>query len=63
MTLCGEQATSRMGYSFLKAVGVSEGVAHNWEEYVEWGIKLGNNADLRLELQERLKRSKEKGRW
>lgn len=60
ITLCGEQATSRMGYSFLKAVGISEGVAKNWDEYIEWGVKLGNNPDLRMELQQRLKQSKQK---
>jgi predicted O-linked N-acetylglucosamine transferase (SPINDLY family) len=60
ITLCGEQATSRMGYSFLKAVGISEGVAKNWDEYIEWGVKLGNNPDLRMELQQRLQQSKQK---
>lgn len=60
VTLCGEQATSRMGYSFLKAVGITEGVAKNWDEYIAWGVKLGNNQDLRIELKQRLIKSKQK---
>jgi protein O-GlcNAc transferase len=59
VTLCGEQATSRMGYSFLKAVGINEGVAKNWEEYTDWGVKLGLDKDLRDLLQGRIKQSKQ----
>jgi protein O-GlcNAc transferase len=57
--LCGEQATSRMGYTFLKAVGINEGVANSWDEYTDWGMKLGIDRDLRLELQHRLRQSKQ----
>ena len=60
VTLCGEQAVSRMGYSFLTAVGISEGIAKNWEEYIDWGVKLGTNLDLRLQLQQKLVQSKRK---
>jgi uncharacterized protein (TIGR03032 family) len=60
VTLCGQQATSRMGYSFLKAVGIREGVAQNWQEYIDWGVKLGTNADLRHQLQQRLRQSQQK---
>jgi uncharacterized protein (TIGR03032 family) len=60
VTLCGEQAVSRMGYSFLTAVGISEGIAKNWEEYIDWGVKLGTNLDLRLQLQQQLHQSKQK---
>jgi predicted O-linked N-acetylglucosamine transferase (SPINDLY family) len=59
VTLCGEQATSRMGYAFLKAVGINEGVANSWDEYIDWGMKLGIDRDLRLELQHRLRQSKQ----
>ena len=47
VTRCGEQSFARMGYSFLQAVGINEGIAHSWEEYVEWGIKLGIDINLR----------------
>ncbi|MDD1449161.1 TIGR03032 family protein [Dolichospermum sp. ST_sed8] len=60
VTLSGEQATSRMGSSFLKAVGISEGVAKNWKEYIEWGVKLGTDLDLRHQLQQKLIQSKQK---
>jgi predicted O-linked N-acetylglucosamine transferase (SPINDLY family) len=49
-----------MGYSFLTAVGISEGIAKNWEEYIDWGVKLGTNLDLRLQLQQKLVQSKRK---
>jgi protein O-GlcNAc transferase len=48
-----------MGYTFLKAVGINEGVANSWDEYTDWGMKLGIDRDLRLELQHRLRQSKQ----
>ncbi len=59
VTLCGEQAPSRMGYSFLKAVGISEGVAKTWEEYIDWAVKIGSDRHLKMDLQARIKQSKQ----
>ncbi len=59
VTKVGEQFLARMGYSFLTTLGIAEGVAHNWDEYVEWGVKLGLDASLRHHLQERLRASKQ----
>jgi predicted O-linked N-acetylglucosamine transferase (SPINDLY family) len=59
VTLCGKTATSRMGYSFLKALGISEGVAHDWQEYTEWGVKLGLDQNLRSQIQAKIKQSKQ----
>jgi len=60
VTLCGEQATSRMGYSFLQTLGIREGIAQNWEEYIDWGIKLGTDPQLLYRLQQQLIQSKQK---
>ncbi|MGQ9865664.1 MAG: O-linked N-acetylglucosamine transferase, SPINDLY family protein [Pseudanabaenaceae cyanobacterium] len=59
VTLCGQQSFARMGYSFLHTLGIAEGVAHSWEEYVAWGETLGRDRDLRIHLQERLRQAKD----
>jgi protein O-GlcNAc transferase len=47
VTRMGEQFFSRMGYSFLTTLGIEEGIATSWEEYVQWGIKFGIDAEFR----------------
>ncbi|HIK10511.1 MAG TPA: tetratricopeptide repeat protein [Oscillatoriaceae cyanobacterium M33_DOE_052] len=59
VTKVGEQFLARMGYSFLTTLGIAEGVAWSWDEYVEWGVKLGLDASLRHHLRERLRASKQ----
>ncbi|WP_199245544.1 tetratricopeptide repeat protein [[Phormidium] sp. ETS-05] len=59
VTKVGEQFLARMGYSFLTTLGIAEGVAWSWEEYVEWGVKLGLDESLRHHLRERLRASKQ----
>ncbi|NEQ72287.1 MAG: tetratricopeptide repeat protein [Okeania sp. SIO2C9] len=58
ITRAGEQYLSRMGYSFLKNVNLDIGVAWSWEEYTEWGIKLGQDNGLRNSVREHLQKSK-----
>ncbi len=58
VTRTGEQFLSRMGYSFLQSLGIETGISKTWEEYVNWGIKLGNDASLRKEVVEKLEKSK-----
>ncbi|MGB3405669.1 MAG: tetratricopeptide repeat protein [Microcoleaceae cyanobacterium] len=58
VTLKGQQFLSRMGYSFLQGVNVEAGIAESWEDYVQWGIKLGNNPELRHSIQQQLIQSK-----
>jgi protein O-GlcNAc transferase len=60
VTYKGKQFLSRMGYSFLQSVNVEAGIADSWEEYIEWGIKLGKNQELRRSIQQQLIQSKEK---
>lgn len=59
VTRVGEQGLARMGYSFLKTLGIEAGIAQSWEEYVSWGIRLGQDAALRQEIREKLVKSKQ----
>ncbi len=59
VTLVGEQSFARMGYSFLQTLGIEAGIARNWEEYVDWGAKLGLDRELRDSVREQLIRSKQ----
>ncbi|MEL7036527.1 MAG: tetratricopeptide repeat protein [Cyanobacteria bacterium J06592_8] len=58
VTFKGEQFLSRMGYSFLRGVGVEAGVAESWEEYINWGVRLGKDQVLRTSVQTQLKEAK-----
>ncbi len=55
----GEQSFARMGYSFLQAIGIDEGVANNWEEYIAWGVRYGLEPDLRSAVKQQLIDSKD----
>jgi len=59
VTRFGEQFLARMGYSCLKTLGISAGLAASWEEYVAWGIKLGQDLNLRNSIREQLKKSQD----
>lgn len=61
ITRTGEQFLSRMGYSFLQTLGIENGVAWSWQEYVELGVKLGKDGELRKAIQAELVKSKEAG--
>ena len=59
VTRVGEQSFSRLGYSLIRAAGVTEGTTWSWAEYIEWGIKLGRDRQLRESIKEKLRRGKE----
>ena len=59
ITIVGKQMFSRFGYSFFQTLGIQEGVAWNWEEYVEWGERFGKDRDLRESLRSHLQQSKQ----
>jgi predicted O-linked N-acetylglucosamine transferase (SPINDLY family) len=50
---------SRFGYSFFQTLNLKEGVAWNWEEYVEWGERFGKDADLRASVRSHLQKSRQ----
>jgi predicted O-linked N-acetylglucosamine transferase (SPINDLY family) len=58
VTRVGEQFAARNSYTMMINAGITEGIAWSAEEYVEWGIKLGKNTDLRQEVSWKLRHSK-----
>ena len=59
VTRVGEQFAARNSYTFLRNVGVEEGIAWSDREYVEWGIKLGKEETLRREINLKLEAAKQ----
>ncbi len=59
VTRVGEQFASRNSYTMLVNAGISEGIAWSDAEYVEWGVRLGNDAELRQHIHWRLLRSRQ----
>jgi predicted O-linked N-acetylglucosamine transferase (SPINDLY family) len=59
VTKSGETYLSRMGYSFLKTLSLTECITNSWEEYIELGVKLGKDQELRQEIKNKLVQSKQ----
>jgi predicted O-linked N-acetylglucosamine transferase (SPINDLY family) len=59
VTRTGQQWAARNSYAMLKNVGIDEGIAWTDEEYVEWGIRLGNDVGLRQQIRMRLLQSRQ----
>ena len=59
VTKVGEQFAARNSYTMMMNAGISEGIAWNNAEYVEWGIRLGTDAPLREDIATRLKASRQ----
>jgi predicted O-linked N-acetylglucosamine transferase (SPINDLY family) len=47
VTQVGQQFAARNSYTFMLNAGIEEGIAWNQAEYIEWGIKLGLDRNLR----------------
>jgi len=58
VTKVGQQFVARNSYTFLKNVGVEEGIAWTDEEYIKWGIKLGTDENLRRDVHWKLLQSR-----
>lgn len=58
VTRVGQQFAARNSYTMLMNVGISEGIAWTDEEYVNWGIRLGEDATLRCDITYRLRQSR-----
>ncbi|MCE2662271.1 MAG: O-linked N-acetylglucosamine transferase, SPINDLY family protein [Microcystis sp. 53602_E8] len=54
----GQQWSSRNGYTLMMNAGITEGIAWSDEEYVQWGIKLGLDRNLREEVRWKLRKSR-----
>ena len=59
VTRVGEQFAARNSYTFLRNVGVEEGIAWTEEEYLDWGVRLGKDKALRKEVAWKLQKSKQ----
>ncbi|MFN7714893.1 MAG: hypothetical protein ACK5QS_05380 [Pseudanabaenaceae cyanobacterium] len=59
VTKVGEQMFSRFVYSFLQTLGIKEGIAYTWGEYVDWGVNLGLDHTLRANLKQKLYQSRQ----
>ncbi|MFN4279604.1 glycosyltransferase [Thermosynechococcus sp.] len=58
VTKVGQQFVARHTYTFLKNVGVEEGIAWTDAEYVNWGIRFGTEPDLRQRVSWKLRQAK-----
>jgi len=59
VTRVGEQFAARNSYTMMVNAGISEGIAWSDAEYIEWGIRLGQDASLREDIAIRLKASRQ----
>lgn len=59
VTRVGEQFSARNSYTFMMNVGVTEGIAWTDEEYVEWGVRLGKEPELRQQIAWKLRQSRQ----
>lgn len=59
VTRVGQQFSSRNSYTMLRNVGIDTGIAHSAEEYVEWGVRYGKDADLRARVRQQLHASRQ----
>jgi predicted O-linked N-acetylglucosamine transferase (SPINDLY family) len=58
VTRVGTTFSARNSYTFLRNVGVSEGVAWTDDEYIEWGVRFGRDETLRQNVSWRLRQSR-----
>ncbi len=54
VTQVGQQFAARNSYTFMLNAGITEGIAWNQQEYIDWGIKLGLDLDLRNKIHGKL---------
>jgi predicted O-linked N-acetylglucosamine transferase (SPINDLY family) len=59
VTRVGEQFAARNSYTMMMNAGITEGIAWSNEEYINWGIQLGQNALLRQQITNKLKQSRQ----
>jgi predicted O-linked N-acetylglucosamine transferase (SPINDLY family) len=54
VTKVGQTFVARNSYAFMQNVGVTEGIAYNDAEYIDWGVKLGTDLTLRQQVMGKL---------
>jgi predicted O-linked N-acetylglucosamine transferase (SPINDLY family) len=58
VTKVGQQFAARNSYTMMINAGVTEGIAWNDQEYIDWGIRLGTDEKLRKQVFWKLKESR-----
>ncbi|WP_414526830.1 O-linked N-acetylglucosamine transferase, SPINDLY family protein [Nodularia chucula] len=58
VTKVGQQFAARNSYTMMINAGITEGIAWSNEEYVEWGVRLGKDANLRQQISWKLRQGK-----
>ncbi|NJL84229.1 MAG: O-linked N-acetylglucosamine transferase, SPINDLY family protein [Chloroflexaceae bacterium] len=58
VTRVGQQFSARNSYAFMTNAGLTEGIAWTDEEYVEWGIRFGQDPALRDRVTLKLRESR-----
>ncbi|MBD2037402.1 O-linked N-acetylglucosamine transferase, SPINDLY family protein [Leptolyngbya sp. FACHB-321] len=58
VTRVGEQFAARNSYTMMVNAGITEGIAWTDEEYVEWGVRLGSDTQLRQQAVWKLRQSR-----
>jgi predicted O-linked N-acetylglucosamine transferase (SPINDLY family) len=58
VTKVGEAFVARNSYAFMQNVGVTEGIAYTDTDYVDWGVRLGNDLILRQQVMGKLIQSR-----
>jgi predicted O-linked N-acetylglucosamine transferase (SPINDLY family) len=59
VTRVGQQFAARNSYTMMINAGITEGIAWTDEEYVEWGIKLGKDENLRQQIAWKLRKNRQ----
>ncbi len=59
VTRVGEHFSSRNSYGMMINAGITEGIAHSEAEYIAWGIKLGQDPELRQKIAWKLQQSRQ----
>lgn len=59
VTRVGEQFAARNSYTMMINAGITEGISWTDEEYLEWGIRLGQDNKLRQEISWKLQQSRQ----
>ena len=58
VTKVGQQFASRNSYTMMVNAGLTEGIAWSDEEYLDWGIRLGRDENLRKQISWKLRQSR-----
>jgi predicted O-linked N-acetylglucosamine transferase (SPINDLY family) len=59
VTRVGQQFAARNSYTMMINAGITEGIAWTDQEYIDWGIRLGQDVELRQQISWQLHQSRQ----